>query len=140
MAETYVETTKQSIVIDGVPQSAVVVLAQDAGRTTDVVTGAILGYIATSGKVVAFDPTATDGSAVNLAVHTGPTIAFADIVAGDIAGVPVVVGGNVKVREDLLVLDADTIDTAYATGTKTVRQSLYNRGIYPQSTDFNTTA
>jgi hypothetical protein len=101
-----------------------------------------MGKVAATGKWVPFtDETATDGSAVPQGIYMGDDIPAADIVAGDVEDVPILVHG-MKFNEDKLVIEnSKTLDTIVApsdaTNTyidKTVRDILRERTLIPMNT------
>lgn len=110
------------------------VLTQNGSRSGNLVTGTLLGLIASTGKFVPADPTDPARSA-NLAVYIGADITEADIIAGDVSGLDLLVGGDVTIREDLLVLENGALDDASGGGTNTMRQELQRVGIFVQETE-----
>lgn len=139
MAETYTVREEKSLVLEGIPKSDSIVLAQDAGATLPVPHGALIGKVAATGKFVVFDKSLTNGGADNLALWFGRDVTAAELVAGDVSG-PNIAGGDVRVREDMINIDgADTLDSAYGTSSeKTARDILYSKGIFAQTTDTTT--
>ena len=64
-------------------------------------------------------------------------IPFADIAAGDVADVPIVIFGALFDDEKLIIENSKTLDTVIATGTvqaQTVADALIKRSLIPQST------
>lgn len=63
------------------------------------------------------------------------TVAAADIVAGDVDDQKLLVGGNIRVDEDKIVLENSltlaSLITVPAGGQKTIRQALQDIGIFP---------
>lgn len=117
-------------------------LLQDGGRSGDLVFGTLLAKILTggnAGKWVPFtDETATDGSAIPVGIYVGGDIPEADIIAGDVAGLPILVGSNAIIdKSQLTIENSKTIDTVIATGTvnaQSVEEALANKGIYLSDT------
>lgn len=115
-------------------------IVADAGRTAVLKENTVMGFIPSTGKWTPFVG-ATLATTVNVGVYVGPDIAAADLVAGDIDGNSIIVGGTERllVREDLLVIDEDTttLDTAVGTGdtATTARHILYRAGIYAQNSN-----
>lgn len=116
------------------------ILFTDAGRTTPLLFGTLLAKIAATQKWVPFiSETATDGSAFPQGVYIGPDIAAADIVAGDIADLSVLVGGGgVSVDADQVVIEnsktLNTIIDAVTVTARTVKDQLSFRGIFIEDT------
>lgn len=116
------------------------VLLQDAGRATALVFGTLLAKIAASGKFVPYtNEAATDGTALPAGVYIGPDIAAADIVAGDVADIQVLLGGAVVIDEDQLTIEnAKTLGTviaAVSVNARTVEDVLNYKGIYVGSSE-----
>lgn len=114
-------------------------LLQDAGRTADLVCGTLMAKVAASQKWVPFtDETATDGTAIPQGIYLGADIASADIVAGDVTDLPILVGSNVLIDEDQLVIEnSKTVNTVITVGTtdlRTVMDHLAGRGIFLEET------
>jgi hypothetical protein len=114
-------------------------LLQDAGRSTDLAPLTLLAKVAASGKLVPFtNETATDGSAHPYGVYLGPAIPSADIVAGDVENLEVLVGSAVEVDLNKLVIENSklltTVITVGTTDLRTVEDHLATRGIFMQDT------
>ena len=111
------------------------VIAQDAGRTAVLAFGTLLAKVAASGKYTPFiNEAAVDGTALPVAIYLGPEISAADLVAGDIEDVVALLGGNVKIDQDRVVIEAaKTFATVIGAATihaKTVEDVLSDRGIF----------
>lgn len=111
------------------------VLLQDAGRVAALVFGTLLAKIAATGKYVPFsDETAVDGTAKPAAVYLGPDIPAADLVAGDVEGNIISLGGSVMLdKEQLVIENAKTLDTVIGAASihaSTVEQELNKIGIF----------
>lgn len=109
----------------------------DAGRTTVLAFGTVMAKVAASQKWVPLtNLAATDGSAHPQGIYVGAPIAAADIVAGDVEDVPILVGSNVYVDENQVVLENSlTLDDVLTVGTtdlRTVRDHLATRGIFTE--------
>ena len=113
-------------------------LLTDAGRSADLVFGTLLAKVAATQKWVPFtDETATDGTASPQGVYIGPDIASADIVAGDITDLPVLIGDAVVDVNQLVIENSKTLDTiigATSVNARTVRDQLAFRGIFAEDT------
>jgi hypothetical protein len=115
------------------------VLLTDAGRAIPLAPFTLLAKVAASQKWVPFtDETAVDGSAIPQGVYLGESITAAAIVAGDIPDLFVLVGADVMVDENQVVVEnAKTLDTVITVGTtdlRTVRDHLACRGIFMEDT------
>lgn len=117
------------------------VIAQDAGRTENLLYGTVMGRIVADDKWVPLtDIAATNGTATNLGFYVGADIAAADLVAGDVTGADIVVGGDpvCDYREDCVVLENSlTLDSVVGATTvfaTTIRDILYRVGLYSSNT------
>jgi hypothetical protein len=123
-------------------QSAVeqnAILLTDAGRSVPLVFGTLLSKVAASGKYVPFtDETATDGSALPSGVYLGPDIPAADIVAGDVLDIPVLVGNGVYIDENKVTIENSKLFTtvigAASVNARTVKDQLRWGGIFTVDT------
>ena len=141
--ETRTELTWESLILGGDTKTyGGAVIKQDAGRTTVLKANTIMGKDVATGKFVPAVG-ATVATTTNIAVYIGGEIASADLVAGDIEDCDLIVGGDCKLREDMLVVDGDasTLDTVVGTGdtATTLRDILHRAGIYPQLTETSKT-
>lgn len=111
-------------------------LLQDAGRTADLVFGTLMSKVAATGKWVPFtDETATDGTAIPQGILNTSDIPFADIAAGDVADIKIIIGGDRVLidKNQLTIENSKTLDTVIGAGTvqaKTVRDHLQTIGIF----------
>ena len=115
------------------------ILLTDAGRATPLLSRTLLAKVAASQKWVPFiNEAAVDGSAIPQGIYLGDDITAAAIVAGDIPDLFVLVGKDVTVDVNQLVIEAaKTLDTVITVGTtdlRTVRDHLANRGIFVEET------
>lgn len=115
------------------------ILLTDAGRTTVLAQFTLLAKVAATQKWVPFtDETATNGAAIPQGIYIGDDIASADIAAGDIADLNVLLGGSITADVNQLVIEnSKTLDTVVTVGTtdlRTVRDHLANRGIFVEET------
>jgi hypothetical protein len=112
---------------------------QDAGRgTADMVIYTLMAYNPTSKKWVPFtDETAVDGTQIPKGILMR-TLDAADIVAGDVLNVPIVVGGSITIDKNQLVIEnSKTLDTIVNVPTnlnQSVSDLLQWAGIYPEDT------
>jgi hypothetical protein len=113
------------------------VLKQDAGRTTDLAFGTLMAFETAIEKWVPFtDETATDGTAhpSGIIMQTIPT---ADIVAGDVSDITILVGDAIIDSAQLVIENSKTLATTVnvpAGLNKSVEQLLRWLGIYPETT------
>jgi hypothetical protein len=113
------------------------VLLQDAGRGSAVLAfGTLLAKIAATGKYVPFtDETATDGTANPSAIYIGPEIPGADIVAGDIENLHILIGSACYVDQNKIVIENSklltTIIGVTSVNSRTVKDQLRLQGILP---------
>ena len=111
------------------------VLLTDAGRVSDLVFGTLLSKTAATGKWGPFtDETAVDGTALPSGVYIGNDIAAADIVAGDVSDINVLLGGDAKLDVTQLVIEnGKLLTTVIAAGTveaRTVEDELRKIGLF----------
>jgi hypothetical protein len=114
-------------------------LLQDAGRSGDLLHGTLLSLISASQKWVPFtDAAAVDGSAIPQGFYVGEDIAEADIIAGDVENIQILIGGVVFVDQNLITIENSlTLATIIQVGTtdeRTVAQRLESQGLYMQDT------
>jgi hypothetical protein len=116
-------------------------ILQDAARTAVLSFGTVMAKVLASGKWVPFeDAAAEDGSAIPQGIYVGGEIAAADIVAGDIEDCPILVGGDVTVDTEQVIIENDLdLDTVIAAAVnspvrKTVKDWLADKGIFIEST------
>jgi len=110
-------------------------LLQDAGRVTDLAFGTLMAKVAASGKWVPFiSEIVTTGAAIARGIYVGPAILAADIVAGDVLDIDILVGGNVKIDgEQLIIEGGKTLATVFGAASihaKTVEDQLTEVGIF----------
>lgn len=114
------------------------VIPQDGGRAIPLLYGTVMAKVAASQEWVPLDDvTAVDGSAIPYGIYVGPDIPAADIVAGDIADVQIIVGGGITVDASQLVLENSyTLAQIVGAGLTqaTIRDYLVNVGIYVEGT------
>lgn len=141
--ESITNLEQKSLIVGGMPRTlSAVTIAEDAGRTVDLVNGTVLGLDVSANKWIPLeDLSATDGTTLNIGVYVGPTVPHATIAAGDVVVDAVILGGDVLVREDMVVVEgSNTLDTAYGAGAlaTTIRMQLSRNGISVQSTKTST--
>lgn len=108
---------------------------QDAGRTTTLARYTLVSKISASGKWVPFtDETASNGSEFPAGIIMAD-IASAELVAGDVVNVPVIVGSDITIdRSQLVIENSKTLATVITSSGLTVEDELQRRGIYVEST------
>jgi hypothetical protein len=113
-------------------------LLTDAGRTTDLLQYTLMAKVAATQKWVPFtDETATNGAAIPQGIYVGGDIASADIVAGDVEGLSILVGDANFDENQLVIENSKTLDTVITVGTtdlRTVRDHLATRGLFSEDT------
>lgn len=120
----------------GLVKSAQVV-AQDAGRSGDLVFGTLMAYNPTTAKWVPFtDETATDGTQIPKGIIMR-TLTEAEIQAGDVAAVPILVGNAIIDTAQLVIENSKTLATVVnvpAGLNQSVEDLLRWAGIYTEDT------
>ena len=95
-------------------------IAQDESRTEDLLQNTVMAQIAATGFWTPFNSVAgTDGSAIPRGIYLGEDIDEADLVAGNITDVPILVG-DAYVDRQLVVWDQDTLDEDSVIGAATI--------------------
>jgi len=118
------------------------VILTDAARTTPLLSRTLMAKIAATGKWVTYtDETAVDGTAKPAGIYDPEgslgDIPAADIVAGDITDVPIIIFGALFDDSKLVIENSLTLSTIIATGTiqsETVSDALIKLSLIPQST------
>lgn len=112
-------------------------VAQDAGRTADMEYGTLMSYNPATEKWVPFtDETATDGTQIPGGFLL-QTLATADIVAGDVEDVQILVGDAIVDSGQVVIENSKTLATVVNVPTnlnKSVEELLRWLGLYPRST------
>jgi hypothetical protein len=114
-------------------------LLTDAARATVLKAYTVMAQIAATKKWVPLtDVIATDGSCTARGILLGDDITAAALVAGDVTGQIILVGGRCTVDSQLLVLEnALTVDSVVAGATVNARRiedDLANIGIFVEGT------
>jgi len=118
------------------------IILTDGGRSTPLLSRTLMAQIAATGKFVPYtDETAVDGTALPAGIYDPEgslgDIPAADIVAGDIVDVPIIIFGALFDDEKLIIENSLTLGTIIAAGTvqaQTVAEALIKRDLVPQST------
>jgi len=118
------------------------VIAQNGSRTTVLKKYTVLAQLVSGGKYTPFVAlNATTGASVPTAIYMGDDIAAADLAAGDIEDVDILVGGGCLVDKNQVVYDDGTLSNASvviaiasAFWTMTAEKCLGLFGIYQQDT------
>ena len=114
------------------------VFKQDGGRSIDLEPLTLLGRLAAGQEYRAYvDEAATDGTAIPAGIYIGPVIPAADIVAGDVENIDVLIYGAWFDESRLIIENAKTLETIIGTASihaKTVRDYLHYRGLIPMPT------
>jgi hypothetical protein len=136
-----IDNTNEPLILDGYSFVREATITQDEQRTTDLLKYTVMAKNATTGQWVPFNSlVATTGESVPRGIYMGDDIAAADLAAGNIVDVPIMVGGCCTVNAELVVFDDDTltIDSIVNPANieaRTVREALYEAvGIYFEDT------
>lgn len=96
-------------------------IAQNGGRTTPLLYGTVMAYIAASGLWTPFVNAAlTTGASIPRGIYLGDDIAAADLVAGNVEDVPILVGGCCTVNESEIVFDDGTLTAESVIGAASI--------------------
>jgi hypothetical protein len=138
--QTSLEVTNVAFILHGQPlRKDNETVSQDAGRgSADMVAYTIMSYNPTSQEWVPFtDETASDGTQYPRGILM-QTLDAADIVAGDVVDVPILVGGTVICDvEQITIENSKTLDTIInvpAGFNTSVRDFLQMNGIFFEDT------
>lgn len=130
-----------TLVLSGVPNEIqTATILQDAGRgTTPLAYATVMGRNPATGKWSPWKSDLATGALVNVGIFVhNRAITGAELVAGDVTNMNIIVGGDIRVAESVLVLEkgGDTLDTAFGTApNNTTLRDLLNRiGIAAQKT------
>lgn len=105
------DNTTEQLILSGESLVRNADIAQDAGRTTDLLQYTVMAFNATNRQWVPFnDLTQTNGESVPRGIYMGSDIDADDLVDGDIEDVPILMGRSCTVNENLVVWDDDTLD------------------------------
>jgi len=109
---------------------------QDAGRgAVALAKYTLCSIVSASGKWVPFtDETATDGTQIPAGIIMAE-ISGAELVAGDVINVPVLIGNGISIDENQLVIEnSKTLTTVITTSDLTVGAELQRQGISTEAT------
>lgn len=114
-------------------------LLQDAGRSAILVYGTLMAKRSADGKWIPFtNEASTDGTAIPQGIYVGPDIPIADIVAGDVEDLNILIGAWVVVDQNLITIENSktlaTIITVGTTDKRSVEDHLAEAGIFMQDT------
>ena len=118
------------------------VIAQNVARATVLKKYTVLAQVASTGKYTPYvSGTTTTGASVPSAIYLGDDIAAADLVAGDVGDLDILVGGGCLVDKNQVVFDDGTLTNASvviaianAFWTMTAEKCLSLFGIFQQDT------
>lgn len=115
----------------GLPASTITVLTAVAGGTGTDISGAThLNGLTGVGTVT--DATGETSESIPAGLFWNDDLASASIVAGDVTNQKLLVGGNIQIDEDKIVLENSlTLASVVVSTGKTVRQHLIDIGIFP---------
>lgn len=108
---------------------------QDAARVIDLEPNTLMAQNNVTRKWVPLTAvaTGTNGESVPSGIYRGSAIPAASIVAGDVTGADILVGGPVIFDEDALVIEnALTLDSIVVDTDKTIRAELISLGLNPR--------
>lgn len=113
----------------GLPGSSITVLtAGSAG--TDISGASFLNGLTTVGTVTA--ATGEASASIPAGIYFGNEILAATIVAGDVTNQKLLVGGNIQLDEDKIILENSlTLSSVIAATGQTIEQHLQELGIFP---------
>lgn len=104
--QTRLNNDTTPFILGGQSLKKVGVIAQNGARTTTLKKYTVLAQIASTGKYTPYVSTSqTTGASVPCAIYLGDDIAAADLVAGDVTGVDILVGGGCLVDKNQIVFD-----------------------------------
>ena len=116
---------------EGIRGTVSVLTAGAAG--TDVSGAGFLNGLTAVGTATA--GSGNDGENTPAGIYTGGSITAAELVAGDVVNRPVLVGGEVTIDVEQLILENSLdLDDIVVETQQTIRQMLYNIGIRPEVT------
>ena len=112
------------------------IILQDGGRATDLLSRTLMAKIAATGKWVPYtDIAATNGAGIPAGIYDPEgelgDIPSADIVAGDVVDVPILIFGARFDENQLVIENSLTLATVIADGiqTITVRDALLEKSL-----------
>lgn len=123
-----------SRILGGVGFFRKVTIKQNTGRTADIKSGTVLTEITTAGTDKGKYNPITALTTWPSGVYLGEDIASADIVAGDVEDVYILVGGRGVILRDLVLENSLVMDGVITTGgtTLTLQRCLEQAGIWQQ--------
>jgi len=99
-------------------------IIQIGARAVPLLQNTVMAKIAASGLWTPFINVAgVDGSAIPRGIYLGEDIPAADLVAGNVTDVPILVG-NAVVNEDKVVFDAGTLNAESVIGAATIHAAM----------------
>lgn len=114
-------------------------LKQDAGRSGNLVFGTLMAKVSATQKWIVFvNEASTDGSNIPQGIYVGPDILEADIIAGDVEDLQILVGAWIVIDKNILTIENSktlgTVITVSTTDKRTVEDHLAEAGIFMQDT------
>lgn len=138
--ETWTNQTNFPFILSGsVVNIDDAVLLQDAGRTLPLVSKTVMAQIAATGKWVPLtNIAATDGSARARGIFIGNDVTAAALVAGDVVGQSIYVGGALATLDGTQLVFENSLTLATVVETLTVNEhviadDLASIGFYSES-------
>lgn len=136
--QTRTDFSNLAFVLQGTGKYKVGTVAQDAGRSTVMARHTLMAYNPTTQKWEPFtDETAVDGTQYPRGIMQAELTA-AQVVAGDVSDVPILVGGVIIDKNALVIENSKTLATIVNVPTNlnsSVEDLLRWSGIYMQDTD-----
>lgn len=111
-------------------------LLQDGARATPLLPFTVMTQVLATRKWVPLTDIAdTDGLAIARGIYVGDTVTAAALVAGDVVGVPIIVGGPAMIDTQQLVFENSlTLNSIVADQDERVEDSLAHIGIFAEAT------
>jgi len=135
-AQTRTDYTNFPFVLSGEPLvKTAETLLTDAGRSAALVKNTLMSKISASGKWVPFtDNTASDGSEFPAGIIKAD-VSAAELVAGDVPDIPIIVGGEITIDVNQLVIEnSKTLADVITSSGLTVGDELERHNIYVEAT------
>lgn len=132
--QTRLDVNNEPLILKGEGQFRQVTVATNGSRSGDIVWGTVMAKIGSSGKWVPWTAVdATDGSQFPIGILYQADLAEADIQAGDIEDVVMLVGGPVRIDEEQITFENSLSKASVITVPTNIgitgEDSLRNKGI-----------
>jgi len=134
--QTRTDYTNKAFVLSGEPATdEAATLLQDAGRGAVALEEfTLMSQVSASGKWVPFtNEAATNGTQIPAGIILA-TVTGAELVAGDVVDIPILVGIGITIDGGQLVIEnSKTLATVITDSTLTVKAELRRQGIFTES-------